>query len=355
MLKDIHESMTPGRLAAARRLAESTHIEHTGEKWASVMLPVAHEDNPVLLLQAADFVQQVMKTALPAYIETANGGYIKSRWFEKFLHQIEHLLLAPYLNYKCGLEIHAFYFAAEQAGLTGLTASDPATVNRFIDCIRMAMYSEVFRKLGNNLARKSRNNFKSGKRYIDRLFKRLARLLVIRIDLHYRSDFAKEVTLAKLNADLERMFNNTRGNTTVFGGLVGRIVCLEYGELTGLHVHLILFFDGSLRQQDVAIAQQIGHYWVNNITHGQGRFYNCNLSKDKYRNSCIGRIKHHDHAKRETLLECLAYLTKVEQYLVYQEFNGTQTFRTGKLREKPGSKRGRKRRDRSRDKPPKAA
>lgn len=351
MLKDIHESMTPGRLAIARRLAESIHIEHTGKKWTSVMLTVAHEDNPVLLLQAADFVQQVMKTTLPAYIQTANGGYIKNRWFQKLLHRLEHLLLAPYLKYRCGLEIHAFYAAAEQAGLTGLTASDPATVNRFIDCIRMAMHSDVFRKLGEKLIRKSRNNFKSGKRYINRLFKRLARLLVIRIDLHYRSDYAREVTLAKLNADLERMFNNTRGNSTVFGGMVGRIVCLEYGELTGLHVHLILFFDGAKRQQDVAIAQLIGHYWVNNITEGKGRFYNCNLSKDKYRNSCIGRIEHHDHAKRKTLLECLAYLTKVEQYLVYQEFDGTQTFRPGKLREEPENKLGRPRTHM----PPKAA
>lgn len=350
-VKDIFDSITPRQLAASMQLEAKTLIYSDDDLPRCDKVNIPNADNHILLLEVASAVELFLSTDRPAYETRPNGQHLKNQWFNRLTTRLDHLLQAPHEKYICCLAIHVFFHAAEQAGLIALTASDPDTVNRFVDYVRKAMSSKAIDNEHRNLIRRSKDNFDSASLLIDMLFVRYARLLVIRVDLHYQQQFAKEVTLKQFKADLKRMLNNSRSNQGIFSGLVGYIICLEYGELAGIHAHCIFFFDGSLRQKDAAIAEQIGQYWATTITLGKGRYYNCHRSRNKYKQLCIGRIEHHDVVMRETLLKCVAYITKSEQFLVYREFEGNRSFMRSELPAIPEVKPGRPRIDR----PPEAA
>ncbi len=166
----------------------------------------------------------------------------------------------------------------------------------------------------------ARRHYDSGVVYINKLFDRHARLLVLRLDFGYQDWTKKEngfVSYKSLNdarGDLKRFFNNRRSNR-LFDNMVGYIWKLEHGTTKGFHFHLIFFFDGSKVQKDAYLAMRLGEYWEKVITKGKGCHHNCNLHKSEYRRLGIGQTDHNDTERRANLMLALAYMTKADQYL----------------------------------------
>lgn len=186
-------------------------------------------------------------------------------------------------------------------------------------------------------------NYQEAEEYIACLFDWHSRLLVIRIDIGYRHDYAEKLSIPEANKDFVRLFNNLRFNK-LFDALVGKLWKLEVGEEKGIHYHLMLFFDGAAVRKDAFIASQIGEYWVKKITGGNGVYYNCNASKNKYKRCGIGMISHNDHEKRQNLLNALQYLTKQDQYLRCKPGQKTRSFGKGNMPSERTSGVGRPRR-----------
>lgn len=156
----------------------------------------------------------------------------------------------------------------------------------------------------------------SAKGYLDVLYERYARLLVLRIDFGFRtSDAALPHTVSLLEAQehLARFLNNKRGKT-LYKNLKGYIWRLEYGKQKGYHFHLFFFFDGSKAHKDEFLANEIGADWIK-VTDGKGIYHNCNAHKQSYKRLGIGMISHDDEEKRRNLLEVLAYMHKEDQTL----------------------------------------
>lgn len=162
------------------------------------------------------------------------------------------------------------------------------------------------------------------KDYVNALFAKHSRLLVIRLDLSYlvSNDInpIQLVTLEQSKKDLAHLLRNTRHNS-LFEHMVGHIWKLEYGKSKGYHYHLILFFLGSQVEKDYYIAKQIGEYWKCFITQNRGSYHNCNDNKEKKKYDAIGKlgigcINANDANLRFNLLNYVVkYLTKKEQYL----------------------------------------
>jgi hypothetical protein len=186
--------------------------------------------------------------------------------------------------------------------------------------LRHALTDEGFLARRRRRREQARRHYTSGKTYIDDLFARHSRLVVLRIDFGYRdwtkaeNNMISSKALDEARRDLARFLNNRRSNT-VFDHMVGHIWKLEEGTTKGYHFHVMFFFDGSKVQQDVHLAKVLGEYWQDVVTKGEGCFYSCNGHKNKYRRLGIGRIEHDDHEMRGNLLLALAYMTKADQYL----------------------------------------
>ena len=213
--------------------------------------------------------------------------------------------------------------------------------NQFVKLIRKKTSTKNFRR---RLAKRRfavEENFRRGKKLTDALFIRYSRLNVVRIDLSYRTEHRP--TLWQIKKDFARLLNNARQNS-IFETVKGFVWHLEHGFMTGFHVHLLIFLDGSDTRHDGFVAEQMGLYWENRITEGRGRFENCNFNKNRYKHLGIGMISHHDDQKRGVLVNyVLRYLTKLDEVARLRLAKGTKTFGTSQMPEPhPGT--GRKRR-----------
>lgn len=191
------------------------------------------------------------------------------------------------------------------------------------------------------------NIFRDAISYVDALFGAYVRLLVIRIDLEYRSD--SKAGLDEALSDLERFFKNRRHNK-IFYRLRGYIVKVEFGIYTGYHFHVLMFFDGAERKNnaDVHIAEKLRDYWNKNITNGKGRAQNINRDKALYEeNGClgIGLIRANDVSGIENLKTIVRYFCKKLQFFRPVNKPNFKCIRKGKPPVWKGKKPGRPRKE----------
>ncbi len=149
---------------------------------------------------------------------------------------------------------------------------------------------------------------------INRLFDHHSRLLVLRIDLDYLDGVGESIPLQYVQMHLNRFIGDRRRYPDLFNGLVGYAWGLEYGAYGGgYHYHLLAFFDGSVRRDDIGIGLSMRELW-RTITDGMGRCYVSNFNKAKLESTGdlgIGMIHRDDVALRVNLVEKVAtYLTK---------------------------------------------
>jgi hypothetical protein len=213
--------------------------------------------------------------------------------------------------------------------------------NQLIDAIRKRTKAKEFRTRLAVRRFGAKRNFLRGRQLIEALFRRYARLNVVRIDFGYLAEHS--ASLRQTKEDFARFLNNHRHHSA-FGHLTGYIWHLEWAFRTGYHWHVMLFFDGSKTLRDGYIAALVGNYWVRAIAEGRGRFHNCNANKNGYRRLGIGMISHDDAEKRSVLEgKVLEYLTTVDELAQPRVPRGTKVFGTSHMPDDhPGT--GRKRR-----------
>jgi len=189
-------------------------------------------------------------------------------------------------------------------------------LNECVEQIRQEAKSKSFLAKLNSYQRSSNKNYKELTEYVDALFERHARLLVLRVDLSYSKENSR-TTQAQAKQDRRRLFENARSNK-LFDNMVGFIWKLEHGPEKGFHYHMMFFFDGSKVREDITLAKRIGEYWAEVITKGRGLYYNCNAVKLAYASCGIGMIEHADIELRAGLCKAVFYLTKTDLYMKLQ-------------------------------------
>jgi hypothetical protein len=289
-------------------------------------------------------------------IEKGKAATITSRSKVSRHYQIINALVDSYCSDKIYNPYIELFFdtASEVRDRLGRLPKNPEDVaigsiigaemfNEIVSVIRTNCGSNSFKKkVGiqkQNLAR----NFKSACSYVNALFDRFARLLVIRLDLYFNDQKQGEQTsLADAQSHFNHFLNNRRNNSS-FSSVVGYIWKLEYGEHRGHHFHVMLFLDGSKAHKDAFIGNEIGNYWKK-VTDEKGHFYNANMNKAGYKSVGIGMINHNEIEKRNTLLEVVVrYFFKQDQYLKMKYSKKLRTYGRGEISAKRTSSLGRPR------------
>ncbi|WP_180178258.1 inovirus-type Gp2 protein [Acinetobacter sp. YH01005] len=167
-----------------------------------------------------------------------------------------------------------------------------------------------------------RDNQRSLKKYFNELLDRHRKLLLVRVDLSYK--VLSQPSICKFNRDIEKLVSRIQDKDTIFKDQVGYVYRLEQGgKSRGYHCHLLLIYNGSLRNRDSYLGQCIGELWKDKITGGCGQFYNCNQAEHKkyYRELDqlgIGMIERRNAKDVENALKAIGYLAdpdKDDQYL----------------------------------------
>ncbi|RUJ45755.1 inovirus Gp2 family protein [Pseudomonas aeruginosa] len=260
----------------------------------------------------------------------------------------------PYIEvfYRC---INKLEDSSILSGWAGLINEDALSfviqINSIICFARCEMSSKAFKKIKKRFLKASKKRSKSLEEYIDALFVEHSRMLVVRVDLSYRSDFFSKgdgfddkLKLVKSHwAGMQRDLHKGKP----VDSLLGFACKLEYGQLKGFHLHLLLFYNGSNHRQDGVLARMVGEHWRDSITTGAGAYFNCNAVKAKYRSLGIGMINFDQIEYIDVLKRRVAsYLTKIDYWVRFSPEKGRAFFR-GNMPKKSAVKRGRPRKVRA--------
>lgn len=190
--------------------------------------------------------------------------------------------------------------------------------------------SHSFKSLLRAYIRPEKDTIKSYRQYVNGLFQKYSRLLVIRVDLGYHSN--QTIGYPQFCQDIDQFISLMPSNPA-FKDKVGYIWKLEYGPQKGFHVHLMLLYDGAKRKSDYYIAQQIGELW-RQITSLRGLYYNCHskAQKQAYVIDCLGMLHRSDSQRINHLTHhVVAYLTKTDPYLKLLNNNGRKLTDRGQM------------------------
>ncbi|MCW6026828.1 inovirus Gp2 family protein [Stenotrophomonas sp. SRS1] len=251
--------------------------------------------------------------------------------------------LSPYF------ELLAREFESFKATAITFGSADIGVANAWVDRIREEAKGCAFSSLLSGQERSSRKNARAATCYITELFARNSRLCVARFDLAYSSEYRNtlpggDVDSARIKRDLAIFLRGMRDRHPT---LVGYIWKLEYGQLKSYHIHVVAFFNGNETCQDVAIARSLGEYWRDEVTRGEGGYWNSNAKKafyERFKGVGIGMVAYDDLEKRERLEHAVLYLTKVDYYVKLNEPEIGRTFGKGQLAAYGEPRKGRPRR-----------
>jgi len=200
----------------------------------------------------------------------------------------------------------------------------------------------------NEFCENNKENKKSLFKYFDGLVDDHCKLLLVRVDLFYRTGC--DPSIERFAQDIKRMIKRVQDKDTIFKDQVGYAYRLEQGgKSKGYHCHLLVIYNGSLRYGDSYLGMRIGEIWKEKITGDDGLFFNCNQSdyrqyhqqKDQWG---LGLLERSDLAKRSKAQKMLAYLAdpeKDDQY-IRGPLLGMRQFRKGQLKKDQRKRKNRR-------------
>jgi hypothetical protein len=219
-------------------------------------------------------------------------------------------------------------------------------INDLIVEIRKKLQSYKVQERMANKRKNAKKNYVSALQLTNALFTRYSRLCVIRVDFGYKR-YADGSMVTQTDAALDmKSFLAWTKKHVLFEHCVGYVGKIEFGMEKGYHFHNFFYFDGANVIDDVYYADQIGKFWVNEITSGQGIYENCNKRKyQRYPGKCgIGMVHHADTETRSYLEYAIGYVCKAAQYLMAKPTGRTRLFYRSQLPKGQKSKAGRPRR-----------
>lgn len=312
-------------------------------------------DTTLIITEDLDIVQtqrwllsvlkKILRSETEAFKVTQSGSYNRMGYLLKEAIGALTLLESNLSEYQqLHPTIRLFSSILQTYNLTEFSVTETTTINDVLRRFREEAQSATHKRQLRNFQRAASKNLKGALDYVDHLFERHARLLVVRVDLSWRKDFVKNQTISTAMArqHRQRLFKRVKSHP-LFQHCLGYIWKLEYGKYKGFHYHMCFFFDGSKVRGDITLARHIGELWEKEITNGQGLYFNCNAIASTYAQSGIGDIHYTDQTKRAVLQKVIAYITKVDTAVRLSLPQGARTFGRGECFLRKKETRGRPR------------
>ncbi|WP_313512341.1 inovirus-type Gp2 protein [Pseudomonas sp.] len=268
-------------------------------------------------------------------------------------------------DYSYGPHLQVFREAVQDVGVQlvpfGLESYDEdtafhrdtdQTLSALAERIRVLTRRQKYRRMQYDQRHQAKDLQRELRGYVDGIFTRHARLLVVRVNLYYRAVAQARLRAEHVFDDLDKLIKERRYNA-IFDHEIGYICAIEQGNFHGVrlgrcderegrhgrgfHAHAAFFFDGSKVRGDVFKAMQIGELW-HEITRGRGCYDSSNHNKEAKHGDRlgVGMIHRDEWVRRERLYTVLDYLGKDDQHLRLKPA-GARCLRKGLLgRYRPG-------------------
>lgn len=208
---------------------------------------------------------------------------------------------------------------------------DEAMTFNFLQALKL--YQNEFGTAISEFAFQEQRNSQSLKNYMNHFLNKYARILIVRVDLKIRSNYAHLVDIetfqdymSQLLEQIQKDRKKTKKQNTLsrndkgcFEDLRGYAWAIEQGVVNGgLHCHLLLIYNGDKRQADWFIGERVAEYWLQ-ITGNLGWYHNCNTQdiKEFHRRQGtlgVGMIRRNSELDVRNALNTALYLTRPDKY-----------------------------------------
>ncbi len=194
---------------------------------------------------------------------------------------------------------------------------DEAMAQEFLNSL--SLYKNEFATAKINFAFQENRNGQSLFEYLSYFLHEYKRLLIVRVDLKIKLEFASTVSIDVFHDYMSTIREEIGYKRGCFEHLRGHAWAIEQGVDTGgLHCHLLLLYNGDMRNTDWYLADAVGKLWVE-ITEGRGCYFNCSDSKQKqdYERQgtlSIGMIHLHNVSEVNNAVNTALYLTRPDKY-----------------------------------------
>lgn len=228
--------------------------------------------------------ETTLSTRIHQFVLGVLRGSVKYEDYEENIHNWHIQLTAlanKNINYQFSNTINIFMQSYQQNCIIGyhqdssiidfcLSGFVDNIINskRLIDEELLAWQKQELRNRGNLL------------NYVEQLLNHYSRLLFVRVDLAYRKDSQHLISIADVDRHKKQLLKYLSNGDTCFANLQGYAWALEQGADKGYHIHLLLMYDGSKRQKDYYLADEVGKLW-HQMTGGVGYHFNCNTPEHK--------------------------------------------------------------------------
>lgn len=338
----------------ALRYANTVRYDQNGVPYEEFTTDMRHARDATLII---DTMEKIVRSRSDLYqvVDARGIGCLMRVKMTPLGREFSTLLRKSYADIKASFPSHKFHPLLElfnkhvmalPIGCSAIIPSDVPYLNRAIREIREEGKSHDFREKRDGFVRWSRESTKSLLSYIDALYAKHSRMLVIRLDVGYRKVEGSGhalLTHEEVAEHRKRLFGYIRRGYRA--KLLGYAWTLEFGRVKGFHYHLLLFFDANQAKSDFLIGEELGYVWCSMATEGMGTFHNCN--RNHYANHGIGAVHvAHKDAMDSLRNDVASYLTKPCFY-VRHVVKGAHTFDHGNKPKLPKIKRGRPRKHES--------
>ncbi|MFP0709990.1 inovirus-type Gp2 protein [Acinetobacter baumannii] len=167
--------------------------------------------------------------------------------------------------------------------------------------------------------RQEKRNACSLGKYVKSLIEHYSRLTFVRVDLKYCKNYPQEITIDNVYGHVAILCNRLSNADGCFKHLQGHAWAIEQGEQEGgYHIHLLLIYDYSERDNDRHLGKLVGDEWVK-ITEGCGTYFNINDSEVREGyiakgTDGLGLVSRDDPQKVKNAINAALYLTRPSKY-----------------------------------------
>lgn len=183
----------------------------------------------------------------------------------------------------------------------------------------LSFYHNEFATAKTDFVFQEQRNSQSLIKYVSDLLNDHARVLIVRVDLKIKSEFAHTVSIDSFNDFMNDLRDDIGRKRGCFKHLRGHAWAIEQGvDAGGLHCHLSLLYNGDKRWKDWYLADAVGKHWVE-ITEGIGWYFNCNTTEQKQEYQrlgilVIGMTHRENTIEVNNAINALLYLTRPDKY-----------------------------------------
>lgn len=138
---------------------------------------------------------------------------------------------------------------------------------------------------------------------------------------------------SQLVNDRDRLLDNMRKKSSIFGDMVGCIWRIEWSRIGGYYLRVVFLFAGSRKVARLGLAGSVGEYWVNTITKGQGqsRHLKHSILESEDWSWRASNVTWRDEAKTEAMMRSLRSMARRERYVSAKPIKKCKRFGMGRV------------------------